>query len=843
MSHTKPLPPIGKLTIDEAKQRLEEGLYYEHPLYARWRSSWRRAELYDAGLQWLQKGPAAFDGPGYLSQWASIYYEPSDPNFIPTPVFNEGHGARVNESARIGRPNYQPKVLPKSESPNYRVKQSAKKATDLLKHRLKTMDWDKQAYVMYYHIPVYGGAWLKSEWEQRWDQTTMVPSDKAVKCPAEGCDFSLNSPDIPFSENGKAPWLGSNAVPNEGDNFKAKACPQCAEAHPLVPFQPTMEEASLSMDSLGRPMGVEQPLGDWLLTIRSPYDMHPKNLGFMTEPGKVEEWREIHIETLDWVALHYPDRAADVKPERPDQLAKYHPILGAPDVYGSILDTKIMKDCVRVMEWHRKPWMEKVVGPEGKASFRFNEGRSIVIANNVILLDAPYLMTSVNDPTKKVARVNIDYIPWEVMDGGRYLHGMSLWTLLFDPQDAANEIRSQAQSIRQRLAVPLYIALKSHNLEISMRDGVPGRFAFIDVDPEAPTVVPQLINNNTIDSGAWTELDDTVKSLQRYAGDIEVEKGQVPPNVEAAIAIKQLKEYAGERREPRIMRIKEALRRVWKHGLELMTAFYIEPREVSFEDEDGEEKWTMLHGLDIKGETSVTIESEADFDDQARNQELVLSLIDRKVLDPTQDPVLAREIARILEAPEGLFERQDIQKDGAQREYLRFKEEGVIPVVDPTLDDHLTHYQQHGIDAQSEYFRDLEEQGGWDEALKVLSPGWEQNLMMLGMMPGPPCFQEKIYNFWMQQLQLAAQPQIDPMTGIMVAPPAFPPPQDPEALDKVLRWRSHLEEHRLFEQTKQLQAMMQPTLAAPGSPAGPAGSQAVPEGGGAPPVEAPPAQE
>jgi hypothetical protein len=871
MDPVKPLPPIGSLDYATAKKAIEDGLYYDHPLYARWRSTWRRAELYDQGLQWLQKGPAAFDGPGYLSQWASIYYEPADPNFIPTPVFNEGHGARINESARIGRPNYRPVVRPKAEIPTYTVKQAAKRATDALRHRLREMGWDKQAYTLYYHIPVYGGAWLKSEWEQTWDKTTPVPVPEAVGCPNSGggmstrpapveapnvgeefndpaggsgtpegtvsvpdgrepCPFVLSSANIPMEMAGKASWIGSELAPGDDEtgSFVALQCPLCPDHPTLVPFQPTLSEAATGKDALGRPLGTAQPLGDWQLKVASPYDVHVRNLGFMQAPGEIKEWREVHVETLDWVALHYPEKAAKVKPDRPDIIAKYHPILGAPDVYGSILDARILRDSVRVMEWHREPWMELTKGPEGNSLYRLNQGRSIVIAGGEVLLDGPYMLDSLTEPGKKVPRVRLDYIPWEIKDGGRYVQGMSLWELLFDPQDNVNEIRSQAQSVRQRMALPLYVALKSHNLEMSTRDGVPGRIAFIDVDPEAPSVLPQIMNNTTIAPGAWEELRDTITSLEKYAGNVEVEKGQVPPNVQAALAIQYLKSYAGEKREPRIARIKEALRRMWLHGLQLMQAFYLEPREVSYENELGEERWTTVEGHDLAGETHVTVESEADFDDRARNQELVMSLIERGVIQPAQDPALAREVARVLEAPESLFEVQDIQRDGAQREYVEFTEKGAIPVVDPTLDDHLVHFRQHGIDAHSDAFRELEERAGWDEALKILGATWDMDLNQLMMIPAPVCLQERIFGFWKQKLAMAAQPQMDPMTGLPIGPPLYAPAGDEEALNAVLRWRAHSEEHRLYEQMRQVQAMMTPTVAAPGGAATAEGGQPAP---------------
>jgi hypothetical protein len=210
-------------------------------------------------------------------------------------------------------------------------------------------------------------------------------------------------------------------------------------------------------------------------------------------------------------------------------------------------------------------------------------------------------------------------------------------------------------------------------------------------------------------------------------------------------------------------------------------------------------------------------------------------MIREGIIAPAQNPALSREVARILDAPEQLFEVEDLQKDGAQREYLEFKEKGKVPVVDPSLDDHGAHYRQHGIDAQGEWFLELEEKANWDEALKVLGANWEQLLQMVAMTPGPTCLQDRIYQAWIGILTQAARPQIilDPASGqpIPAGPPLFMPPQDPEgqqALDLVLRWRAHSEDHKWTEQLKQMQAMGQPTLAAPGGQATPEGGQPAP---------------
>jgi hypothetical protein len=427
----------------------------------------------------------------------------------------------------------------------------------------------------------------------------------------------------------------------------------------------------------------------------------------------------------------------------------------------------------------------------------------------------------------------LDYIPWELRDGGRRLDGMSLWEQIFDASDGLNESVAQTQSVRQRMALPLYVGLKSWNLQLATRNGVPGRWAFIDVDPEAPTFEPKVINNLTIDEGVRAEQDFYSATIDELANFAQVEKGDVPPNVGAALAIQYLKTFASEGREPRLARIRATLQRVWEHGLECMKAFYIEPREVEYEGDDKEPKSSMIDWQQIEVDGTVKVEAEADFDDKARNQQLVIENLQTGLID-LQDQGVAREVARILEMPEELYRKQDIQRRTAEKEYLYFRDKDTVPVRDPSVDDDVTHYDQHGIDSQSDWFLEQERLGDWDGALKILGPFWDLSVQqtgqmtvgnpMMGAFPQPPCLQEKLIAVW-QQLLLTngyqppgvpqAPPQMDPMTGQMMPPP---PPELSEELLRVMKWKAHNAEHRFYGEYKQQQAQAGPVLAAPGSP-------------------------
>jgi hypothetical protein len=909
-------PPSQSPDPHKLRQHIDDFLMYQHEMRARDVRTFRRAEFYDQGIQWLLRAQSASDFGNLYTQWVPIYWtDPNDPNNLPTPVFNEGIRPRQNESARLSRPEYKPHVRQKGDPNDFTAKLGAKTMERSLLYALEEMEWKKQEELLYYHMPVYGGAWLVSEWVATYDKIVHVPTPVGMQCPGPDCDYKLASPvltkdqvgilagqvggppPLPDFTEGSGAWdrfVGSirkglgfqtpslEGVKNEagigatapafsenaftplGDQGKedsivrAEACPNCGQT--LAPFKPTMEEAKSTSDAVGRPMGRGIPLGDWKLRVASPYDLFPKNLGLNMRPGFVNEWVESHVETLEWIAERWPDKVNDVTPERPERLTEFHPVSGAPDLYAGMYQGKLFKASTRVKEYHRQPSMYPTVSPKGEIQWRYDKGRSCIMAGDTVLLDGDMMLPSMNQPGEFVPRVLIDYIPWELRDGGRRLQGLSQWELMFDPQDTINLGKSQTAAVQERIAVPFYLSSRQHNLQaVARRSGTPGMWMELDVDPVAPTFIPQLINNSTIDPGVAQAIAAAGDFINRASGMVEVEQGQTPPNVSAAYAIQVLKQSAGEGRAPRIRRIKESLGRAWGHGAQLMAAFYspLERREIRYHDDaTDEDVWSTVSALDFQGQTDVEVEGELDLDEDAEVGERIRDAVQLGIVQPASSPHMQRAVARMLKLPKELWEDENMQEAAAQREFLGFRDNGKVPVVDPTLDDNLTHYQVHGRSAHSPWFRQLEVVGGWDEVLLILGADWEQSLKQLLTMPP---FEAEVIQAFMQaaqQAQMLGMPPPQPpppetlqvrilkmwQKKLMMA--QFTPPQ-PDALNRVMNWRAHVEAHKLAEEQKQMPPPSPMgvgavgaggSLAAPGAAAGPSGMQPTP---GAPPTQEP----
>lgn len=836
------LLPAGhpNLTEIDLVKFVKERAYRSSPLYGEDFSIARKAELYDQGEQWLRRAYTTRDSR-YPTQWISLDYDSNDPNSIPLPVLNEMVALRENESSRLGRPEYKPRVRAKGENPGITEKEGAEGAERALRSRLKGMSWDEEQEQLVYNMPMYGGSWLMSYWDQTWMDTVRVPDD-AVICernPAAGLQGGAveGVPEAPglappppandgaSLEPGIEESMTETTVAGSGMepmttveaqssmlpcDFVAPArevqgeqCPKCGSG--LQPYMPSQEEAQ-------GPLGKDWPKGDWYLrALKGPYGVFPRDAGVGQDPTDIDEWVYVHVETLDWLAERYPDKVRDVTtgdlkihPQHPSALMAEHPTLGSPLVFQAAQHTSVFRDHVLVYEYFRKPWL---AWDKDLKKYTKNRGRYTVVAQERVCLDTDLEIESLNQPGTFIPRCKLQFVVWEPKEGGRRATvGQSLWDRLFDAQDGINERSSQIRAVNQRLAVPFYLQARGRNFETRSADSsVPVRRILVDIDPTDRQPPLQLLNNSTIDSGAYAEIENLLNYGQRAAGQVEVERGQVPPNVAAATAIAYLKTEAGEKRRPRIRRIRQALVRAWEHGLRLMSAFYIEPREYSFEDEFSEERWAFIHGEVIAAANpKVDIYPTPDYDQADQQRESIRDMVQLGIINPTQTPQLNRKIVKALDSSLDFFTEDDRQEEQANREWRDFKDTGKVPVIDPSLDDPMTHYQVHGEACFSAWFRDLEEKAGWDQALMVLGADWDRSLIQLGMVsigvppPIPP--QDPVLIQMLQQM--FANPQMSLQVAIvqfwvMRLTQAQFQAQDPEALMTVLQWRAHTEAHKV----------------------------------------------
>lgn len=868
---TTELKPPGQMEEPALVKFVKDRAYRSSPVYAGDFSRWRKSELYDQGDQWLRRAYTTRDSR-YPTQWTKMEYNAGDPSSIPLPVYNEMVAIRENESARLGRPEYKPRVRPKGKNPGIAAREGADGGEHALNSRLKEMGWEERQEKLCYHMPMFGGAFLESSWDQTWMDTVRVPAESVICSrnpmspqyvadatlvpepiqpaipgvqlepplnlgPSDEPPPLLEEPEEPTPEDVVAAQIGLGAPPGQEQptappaqppcNYVSRVetasgqagspCQTCGQGV-LGPYQPTLEEAQGEL-------GKDWPKGDWELKVLSPFCLFVRDSGIEVDQKNIDEWVYVHLETIDWLAERYPDKVRDlttgelkIHPEHPSTLMAEDPTMGAPTVYANAAYTQVFKKHVVVFEYCRRPWL---AWNEEKRVYEKNHGRYTVVVGNRVCIDTDLEVESLNQPGQYVARKRLEYVVWEPRDGGRRTTaGQSLWDRLFDIQDGINTRHAQIRSVNERGAVPWYLQARGRNFETRAADSaVPFRRVLVDIDPVDKIPPLTLMQNTTIDAGVYQELDGDLNVAQRISGQVEVEQGRVPPNIAAATAIAYLKTEAGEKRRPRILRIRQALIRNWEHGLKLMAAFYIEPREYSFEDEMGEERWEFIHGEIIaSANPKVDIYPTPDYDATDAKREAIRDMVHLGILNPQQTPQLNRKLVKAMQPDLEFFVDDDLQEDQADREWRDFKEKGKVPIIDPSLDDGVTHFQSHGQQCFGAWFRNLEEQGGWDAALAILGSDWDQTGIMLAMTRPPgTSLQTILFQTWSQRLMQAMQ------MGLM------PPPPNPQALQQVLQWRAHMEAHKLLDLVRSSMMNQQ----APGQGSSPTSTNEAPQTAGA----------
>lgn len=878
-------PPFETPSEDYAaklREFLDRKAPYDHPLRLRQHSTWRQSDLYLASQQWLR--PSYNLDPVHTPHWSRIVFNENDPDQIPMPTFNEMIGVVRNEAARLGRPEYKPYVRPMGENPDAKTKAAAIFAAEILLAELDAMNWEEQTALGFHHLPAYGGWTLKSWWDVSYENTTRIPKLTAKKCPAPGCEFKVADSALTFEQslavNQFKPGRVTSTPAPDGDMDKATfgmdVCLTCddheetttedvpaldemgqpmlgpdgafimtpVETSTRVPGPPELEpyvpvaEELYDHDSFGRDLGQDIPVGQWKCATRSPYDMFWAELGVGEDPQNWKEIQEIHVESLDWVRARFPDKADKVKAESREALLKWHPIGGERELfYAQTTADGLLKNHVRIKEYHKKPYME--YDPK-QGKWALNKGRSIIMAGNCVLLDGPFLIESKNNPGTFIPRVHYDYVPFDIRDGGYQMHGVSLCEYLFDAQDAINEGASQTQDTRQRMGVPGWLATRGMNLDYAKSGGA-GYVWQWDTDPNNPSAKPKEVGSTTISPGVAGEGERVLDYIARVGNTREVEQGSVPPGVTAAAAIQIMAEQAGEQRRPRITRIRKMFERVWKHGLMLLHEFVREPRLYHKKDETDDWRQKSWTGLDLMGQSDVRIDPEPEHDTVLQKRENMVKAVEMGVLNPQGNKKAAMLIAKGLEVPNDLTEDDDMQYDHANREFLEYLDHGLEPVVDDGLDDDVAHNDQHGQDCLTERWKQKELQAGWREILKLID-GWNEPLGVDPMTGAPQTLMS----------MLESQPMgVDPLSGEPITRGAQWPallelkimecwkvlaekhiasnPQKQQVILEVMRFRAHKASHemRLEQQAQAAQAGAQ-MAAAPGTDATAAGTAPAP---------------
>lgn len=821
----------------------------------------RLSDFYRASRQWVKKQRSTRSN---ITRYTDMTFRKDDPEAVPMPVMNLIEGDIRNEASRLSRPDYSPYVPVSGVNPDVNTREGASLAVQALENGLRESNWPWQLCLGTNHMPQYGGWWLKSYWDASYEKTVRIGVTTAVRC--ETCGFTLASPQINVAQATQLGGAAAGLTLQAGDkDVNVDTCPMCtlsvppdvpdelegpgpetdtdmpgmpgmgggspvggpmmspaaampmAAAPKLTPFGVSAEEATLR-DSLDRPLGKDVPLGAWKCETRFDYDMWVEHDGQNVRPGSWEEITEVHVVNLEWLRNRY-DLAFDVKPEAEEALQKYHPF-GAS--MGAALGTGKPKRRVRLWEFYKKPWRTKdpITG-----EMKLNRGLMIHMAHGKILYYGDYVE---EDPYSGELdfKVVYTYIQNEIRDGGMTLHGVSMFEGLYRAQDSVNMIYSMLEDTLARMGIPSWLVPVGMTFAWKAA-GRSGRMIRFEPDDRF-TDYPKEIGNTTLNPAVFQHLESIQQYMENHSMARDVEKGGVPPGVTAAQAIQLTAEQAGQQRAQRIIRINLGLEEVWGHGLRLMARKVKEPRQLWKEDNPGQFQQRVWQGEDLHGQTRVKVDANPNNNSDVLQFANIEQCVKLGTLDP-KNPKVARIINRRASIPNEIIQQESLQSDMAEREFHDFLKLDKEPWCDSELDNDAEHMDRHGIDMESEPWRDLEEKAGmhyiwpylegWndkqapppmppqDPRLPPIPPPpsftpFEGAQQVMGLKQQTPSVELQIFLFWKLILQKRAGMQ-----------------ELPKLLAKALRFRAHRAAHRIkAEKAAQQATSGVATAAAPEAP-------------------------
>jgi hypothetical protein len=720
------IPPKGSKNPELLARVVKWGFKYDSFFRLSNFRLWQMCSLFKDGIQWLESDDSLGRRLGSTTG-PSPYLRPRqvDPgSWYPMPVQNEIVAPLQNEQARLLGVGSRPFVRPKSSDAE--IEKAARVATDVLRDTLDEINWAETEIDWIDDIPTFGTGIVKTEWELDYTDQIDIPLSGAMQCTQ--CGASMASPDLDeatFEEKLGGSSEAFDVVESddaESLGYKAHSCPKCMGE--MAAFTPMPEDGGFGEDMFGRALSEPVPRGKICAKVVSPFNYFPQSLGVGVNTNTIGEWFEEHIESLDWIRSHY-ENGGDVQPEDSVSLTQWHPVVGGGSQWlGNITsDVEVFDNHARVMEFHKAPWIEI----DDKGNRTLNRGRSIVIANNKVLLDDDFMIESAQNPGKLIPRVQYESVAWESRKD--QIWGVGAVQLMIPHQQSINSLLSQVQDARHRFGSPKILAKSGFNMQYFGFEDTGYSGDVYEYQDAMDGSLPQMFGNTQMQGPHFQELEGYIAAIARIVGTMDVEIGNAPKNISSASGVMYIGEKASERRKKRIIRIREAKRKVYKHILQLIHEMYREERYYHVRGRN--DKWEVkaFTGNDLLGQDDVRLEDEPYFDLKMFKRESVKDALQMGTIT-ADDAISKRKINEELGVPVDINEETNNQVLSAQEEWLDFSREGMEPYVDKRKDDHMLHYKVHLISLDLREAKEMAEASQWGKVEAMLW-GWEDALEAL----------------------------------------------------------------------------------------------------------------
>jgi hypothetical protein len=692
--------------------------------------------LYTYGRQWIELDTEVIlaGSRGYVFR-----DKKSNPDYqMPRPTTNLVAPAVDLEISSLGKRELIPTVVPRSRDP--RIEAAAKAAKEILLYRLEELDWPAVRELAIYLTVVCGTGILKSWWDDTYADVTLVQNPSAVSCPSCGVSFSSprlsqthlgigqnNAPQADFSTLQEVPqkpedMLGDDGMPTSDGSptLQMQTCPFCP-GQQLQPGQMSEEEAQ-GTDLFGRPLGMYVPKGNTSIEVVSPFDLFPENSGIEVTPETCRIWGQASVRSLDWIEERWPDKIDSIQPEDPADLMRNHSILGDWNLLGrfnSALDSAIYDNHARVYELHVKP------------GYRFPNGRSIIIANDTILKNDELIKTLQLPNGQSVSAPSVLYSATRFKTRHKEFWGIGLVDDLISPQNRVNGMDAQIIDARERTGSPNLLVPDTVQLTGPAwnEDYGSGKLMTYIADSMNPNIKPEVFGSVLFPIGVYQERDRLLQDMKTIAGPQDIEQGEAPKNITTTSGLQILGEQAERRRGTRERGITEMFEKTWEHQLQLIWCFRTDKDQYERENEEGTWEIKEYDREAVGGQTKVKIEKQA-YVDKSLYQKEAAREAQADGLYRLDSQSAIKKLLELRNLPTDVNDSLNRQVDVGKEQWVDFVDDGIVPVIDLTLDDPGIRFEVLGTYLLTDEGRDMERTYQWAQTLKMIS-GWQQQLQLL----------------------------------------------------------------------------------------------------------------
>jgi hypothetical protein len=672
---------------------------------------------YEIGRQWVERDlrQLAEGSRGYA------FRDMRDTNVeLPRPVTNYITPAVDVEFATLSKRQWTPKIPTFSRDP--RREAAAKVANEILNDRLKKLYWEDLRDTFIRNLIVHGTAIVKSFWNESYQETSWVIAENPYVC--QNCGAVLqsnmaNAEQIRGVESGQVIETASESP----EDLRMESCPRCEG--PIVPYGELSEARSRGTDVFGRPMGEEVPKGNTDIELVTPFEYYPQNHGIGVSTLTATQHGICKIRSLDWVEDHFPDLVDKVEPERPEVLLREHPLLGEWDIterFDLALDAGIFDHHLRVYELYREPSRSD---PKGRLIVMLNRNQALLARNEE-------LMAEIEDEdfgTAMVPKAMIAGAIWKPREGEYW--GRGLPDDLISPQNRVNGIDAQIIEARERMGSPNLLIPEDSSLEgPEYRTGYgAGKFFTYRLSALNPNAKPEVFGSILMPAGVNNERTQAEQDITKIIGPADIEIGEAPRNITTTSGLQILGEQAERRRGTRERGITSVFKKVWEHQLQMLWVLRIDEDEFEQVNPDGTWEMKQYNRSHIEGHTKVDIEKQAYIDRSVVQREAAREAQMDQLYD-ISSPIARKKLLELRGLPTDVNEDTSLQIEHARRDWAGFVDDGVVPVVDKSIHNHMIRFQVFGTMLLQDEGQWIGESAYWNQILPALA-GWEDELQML----------------------------------------------------------------------------------------------------------------